>query len=145
MKILRVLSVPVIGMTAALVLAGCSLLSPQQPDTPESPQQTEAPPNVTVEDLDDSSWSGTDSQGYETAFTLHSGGSVAVDFNGNAYDDPADTWALDDSTLTITIYNVEDVGIAIYTGEVDDPAGPIDLDLSFSDVPETRTLTITRG
>jgi hypothetical protein len=145
MKTLRKISVPVIGVIAALVLAGCSLLIPQQPTTPDGPEQTEAPPSVTVEDLDDSSWSGTDSKGYETSFILHAGGSVAVDFNGNSYDDPADTWALDGSMLTITIYNVEDVGIALYTGEVDDPAAPIDLDLSFSDVTETRTLTITRS
>jgi hypothetical protein len=131
MKTLRKISVPVIGVIAALVLAGCSLLIPQQPTTPDGPEQTEAPPSVTVEDLDDSSWSGTDSKGYETSFILH--------------DDPADTWALDGSMLTITIYNVEDVGIALYTGEVDDPAAPIDLDLSFSDVTETRTLTITRS
>jgi hypothetical protein len=37
------------------------------------------------------------------------------------------------------------VGDATYTGEVTDAAGPIDLDLSFTDVTDTRTLTITKS
>ncbi|MEO7896915.1 MAG: hypothetical protein ABIR65_06425 [Pseudolysinimonas sp.] len=144
MNTLHKASLPVLGLVAAFVLAGCSLLSPQQPTTPDTP--TEAPaPTVTVEDLNDTSWAGTDSEGTDTTFTFHEGGSTAVSFSGNEYDDPGDTWALDGSTLTVTIYNVEGVGDATYVGEVTDPAGPIDLDLSFTDVTESRTLTITKG
>ena len=54
------------------------------------------------------------------------------------------TWKLDGSTLTIVIRNVENVGDATYTGDVTDAAGPIDLTLTFSDVDETRTITITK-
>jgi hypothetical protein len=150
MKTLHKLAVPVIGVMAAVALAGCSLLTPQQPTTPDTPEQTEAPATVTVDDLDDTSWAGTDSSSTDTTFTFHAGGSTAVSFNGNAYDDPADTWALEGSTLTITIYNVQGadstlLGDAVYTGEVTDPEGPIDLELSFTNVTETRTLTITKG
>ena len=144
MKTLHKASVPVLGILAAFALAGCSLLSPSTPTTPDTPATPDAP-SVTVEDLNDTSWAGTDSEGTDTTFTFHEGGSTAVSFSGNEYDDPGDTWALDGSTLTITIYNVEGVGDATYTGEVTDPAGPIDLDLSFTDVTETRTLTITKG
>ena len=84
----------------------------------------EPAPSVTVEDLNDTSWAGTDSEGTDTTFTFHTGGSTAVSFSGNEYDDPGDTWALDGNTLTITIYNVEGVGDATYVGEVTDPAGP---------------------
>ena len=143
MNTLHKASVPVIGLLAAFVLAGCSLLSPQTPVAPTT--DPEPAPSVTVEDLNDTSWAGTDSEGTDTTFTFHTGGSTAVSFSGNEYDDPGDTWALDGSTLTITIYNVEGVGDATYVGEVTDPAGPIDLDLTFSDVTDTRTLTITKG
>lgn len=145
MKTLHKLSVPVIGVMAVVALAGCSLLSPQQPTTPDAPDQTDAPTTVTVEDLNDTSWAGTDSEDTDTTFTFHTGGSTAVSFSGNAYDDPGDTWALEGSTLTVTIYNVEGVGDAVYTGEVTDADGPIDLDLSFTDVTDTRTITITKG
>jgi hypothetical protein len=144
MKTLHKASLPALGLLAALALAGCSLLSPQTPTTPETPDTPDVP-SVTVEDLNDTSWAGTDSEGTDTTFTFHTGGSTAVSFSGNPYDDPGDTWALTGSTLTITIYNVENVGDATYTGEVTDPAGPIDLALTFSDVTETRTRTITKG
>ncbi len=144
MNTLHKASLPALGLLAAFVLAGCSLLSPQAPVTPETPDTPDVP-SVTVEDLNDTSWAGTDSEGTDTTFTFHEGGSTAVSFSGNEYDDPGDTWELDGATLTITIYNVEGVGDATYVGDVSDAAGPIDLDLSFSDVTETRTLTITKG
>jgi hypothetical protein len=142
MNTLHKASLPALGLLAAFVLAGCSFLSPSTPAPTTEPTKE---PTVTVEDLNDTSWAGTDSEGTVTTFTLHEGGSTAVSFSGNEYDDPGDTWALDGTTLTITIYNVESVGDATYVGEVTDPAGPIDLDLSFSDVTETRTLTITKS
>jgi hypothetical protein len=144
MNTLHKASLPALGLLAAFVLAGCSLLSPQQPTTPETPDTPDVP-SVTVEDLNDTSWAGTDSEGTDTTFLFHTGGSTAVSFSGNEYDDPGDTWALDGSTLTVTIYNVEGVGDATYVGDVTDAAGPIDLDLTFTDVTETRTLTITKG
>jgi hypothetical protein len=144
MTTLHKATLPVLGVLAAVTLAGCSLLAPQQPTTPDTPDVPDAPA-VAIEDLNDTSWAGTDSEGTDTTFTLHEGGSTAVSFSGNQYDDPGDTWELDGATLTITIYNVEGVGDATYVGEVTDAEGPIDLDLSFTDVTETRTLTITKS
>jgi hypothetical protein len=144
MKTLHSATLPALALTAVLALTGCSLLSPSVPTNPSSAPTAETP-SVTADELDDTSWAGTDSEGTDTTFTFHKGGSTAVSFSGNPYDDPGDTWALDGSTLTITIYNVEGVGDATYVGEVTDAAGPIDLALSFSDVEETRTLTITKG
>ena len=141
MKTLHKATLPALGLLAGLALAGCSLI-PQTPP-PETP--TPETPSVTAEDLNDTSWAGTDSEGTDTTFTLHASGSTAVSFSGNPYDDPGDTWKLDGNTLTIVIYNVENVGDATYVGEVTDADGPIDLDLTFSDVTETRTLTITKG
>ena len=144
MNTLRKTSLPVLGILAAFTLAGCSLLSPPAPTTPDTPE-TPAPPAISAEDLNDTSWTGEDSEGTATSFTFHTGGSTAVTFSGNPYDDPGDTWALSGTTLTITIHNVESVGDATYVGEVADPAGPIDLDLTFSDIDEARTITITKG
>lgn len=144
MKTLHKASLPVVGLLAAFALAGCSLLAPSQPTTPDTPDTPDVP-SISVDDLNDTDWAGTDSEGTDTTFTFHEGGSTAVSFSGNEYDDPGDTWELDGSTLTITIYNVEGVGDATYVGDVTDAEGPIDLDLSFTDVAETRTLSITKG
>jgi hypothetical protein len=143
MKILRTATLPAVGLLAAIALTGCSLLSPTTPTEP-TPVETTQAPSVTAADLNDTSWGGTDSEGTETTFTLHASGSTAVSFSGNEYDDPGDTWKLDGSTLTIVIRNVENVGDATYTGDVTDAAGPIDLTLTFSDVDESRTITITK-
>jgi hypothetical protein len=142
MNTLHKASLPALGLLAAFALAGCTLFAPPIADPTQPPVVEET---VTVEDLNDTSWAGTDSQGTDTTFTFHTGGSTAVSFSGNAYDDPGDTWALAGSTLTIVIYNVEGVGDATYVGDVTDPAGPIELDLTFTDVTETRTLTITKS
>ncbi len=144
MRTSRKASLPVVGILAAFTLAGCSLLSPSTPTTPDTPDTPDVPA-ITVEDLNDTTWSGTDSGDTDTTFILHEGGSTAVTFNGNEYDDAGDTWELEGTTVTITIYNVEGKGDATYVGEVADAAGPIDLDVSFTDVDETRTLTITKG
>jgi hypothetical protein len=143
MNSLRTATLPAVGLLAAIALTGCSLLSPSTPSEPDPVETTQAP-SITADDLSDTSWEGTDSEGTDTAFILHASGSTAVTFSGNDYDDPGDTWKLDGSTLTIVIRNVEKVGDATYTGTVADPAGPIDLTLTFSDVDETRTLTITQ-
>ncbi|CAN5475510.1 hypothetical protein BH09ACT4_BH09ACT4_06260 [soil metagenome] len=144
MTTLHKASLPVLGLLAAFALAGCSLLTPATPTVTNAPE-TPAAPTVSVTDFNDTDWAGTDSEGTDTTFTFHEGGSTAVSFSGNPYDDPGDTWAINGETLTITIYNVENVGDATYTGTVTNAAGPIDLALSFSDVSETRTLTITKG
>jgi hypothetical protein len=149
MNTLHKASLPAVGLLAAVILSGCSLLSPQQPTTPDTPDTPDVPA-ISVEDFNDTSWAGTDSHGADTTFTFHTGGSTAVSFSGGGCDgapcdDPGDTWEIDGSTLTITIYNNADFGDAIYVGEVTDPAGPIDLALSFTEATETRTLTITKG
>lgn len=143
MKTLHKVSLPALGVLAAFVLAGCSLLSPAAPVQPTTPPVDEV--TVSVEELNNTDWAGTDSEGTDTTFSFHEGGATAVSFSGNEYDDPGDTWALSGSTLTITIYNVEGVGDATYIGTVVDAAGPIDLNLSFSDTTEARTLTIIKG
>jgi hypothetical protein len=131
---------PALGLIAVVMLTGCSAGPP-----PTSSEETEPPTGISAQDLDETTWTGVDSGNLETTFTLHSGSTVAVTYNGNAYEIPGDTWNLDGDTLTITIYNVESLGDATYVGDVTDAAGPIDLAVTFSDVTETRTLTITKG
>lgn len=136
-------SLPVLGFLAAVALSGCSLLSPAAPAETAAPTTAPVTPAITADDLNDTTWTGTDSQGTVTTFVFHEGGSTAVTFGDNPYDDPADTWTLDGSSLEISIKNVEGVGDATYTGEVTSATDPIDLDLTFSLDTTSRTLTIT--
>lgn len=143
MKTLHRAALPVVGIFAIFALSSCSLISPAPAETTAS-SETPAAPAVTVDDLNDTTWTGTDSAGTATTFTFHKGGSTAVTFGGNSFDDPADTWSLDGDNLEISIKNVAEVGDATYVGNVTDPAGPIDLDLTFTLDDSARTITLTR-
>lgn len=136
-------SLPILGILVAVALSGCSLLSPAAPAETTAPTTAPVTPAITADDLNDTTWTGTDSQGTATTFTFHEGGSTAVTFGDNPYDDPADTWTLDGSSLEISIKNVEGVGDATYVGEVVSATDPIDLELTFSLDTTTRTLTLT--
>jgi len=144
MNTLRTATLPALGLLAVLALSGCSLLSPAEPEAPETPVAPVAPA-ISAEDFNETTWTGIDSAEMDTAFLFNTDGSVDATFYGKTYEDPGDTWTVEGSTLTITIYNVSGRGDATYTGDVTDTAGPITLGLSFSDVDETRTLTITKG
>lgn len=90
-------------------------------------------------DLTGTSWSGTDSDGDTWAFDFQGDGTVGLTYNGNSYDDPADTWAVSGSTLTI--HTAFDDGDVDMTGNVD---GSDSIDLDGSYPGGTFTLTITQ-
>lgn len=140
----RSAKLPLLGVLVALALTGCSLL-PSAPATPETPvSEAPAAPAFTSADLEDTTWSGTDSAGTEISFLLNADGHTSVTYSGTPFDDAADTWTLTDSTLEISIKNIKDFGDATYTGEVVDPDSPVDLTVTFTQSDETRTVTITR-
>src|ERR1700712_778015 len=138
-------ALPVLGLAVAASLAGCSLLSPSA--APSTGAQTQAPagPAVTATDLADTTWTGTDSAKIPTTFTFHANGSTAVTFGDKDYDDPSDTWAVDGSVLTITIYNIQGEGDATYTGPLASATAPANLAITFTLDANPRTLTITKS
>lgn len=89
-------------------------------------------------DLTGTSWSGTDSDGDTWGFEFQGDGTVGLTYNGSSYDDPADTWAVSGSTLTIhTAFDDGDV----------DMSGPVaadSIDLNGTYPGGTFTLTITQ-
>jgi|GEM_PF-915384 hypothetical protein len=54
-----------------------------------------------VEELVNTTWSGTDSDGDDWGFEFQSDGTVGLTFNGSSYDDDTDTWGLSGTTLRI--------------------------------------------
>ena len=92
----------------------------------------------TDSELAGTSWSGVDSDGDSWAFEFQADGTVGLTYNGSSYDDPADTWAVSGSTLTIhTAFDDGDV----------DMSGPVaedSIDLDGTYPGGTFTLTITQ-
>ena len=88
-------------------------------------------------DLTGTSWSGVDSDGDAWGFEFQSDGTVGLTYNGDSFDDAADTWSVDGDTLNIhTAFDDGDVDL---TGPVAETA--IDLDGTYPG--GTFTLTIT--
>lgn len=89
-------------------------------------------------DLTGTSWSGTDSDGDTWGFEFQGDGTVGLTYNGSSYDDPADTWAVSGSTLTI--HTAFDDGDVDMSGPVADDA----INLNGTYPGGTFTLTITQ-
>ncbi len=107
MKINRVARVTAISAALLFALSGCSLLG-------------NSGGNTSADDVNlvDTSWSGTDSDGDATTFVFQSDGTVAVTYNDSSYDDPSDTWSVDGTAVTVTVFLDADRGNALYTGGI---------------------------
>lgn len=89
-------------------------------------------------DLTGTSWSGVDSDGDAWGIEFQSDGTIGLNYNGDAYDDATDTWAVSGGTL--------DIHVAFSDGDVD-LTGPVaegSIDLDGSYTGGTFTLTITQ-
>lgn len=89
-------------------------------------------------ELSDTSWSGVDSDGDAWGLEFQSDGTIGLNYNGDAYDDASDTWAVSGETLAIHVAFTD--GDVDMTGPV--AADSIDLDGSYTG--GTFTLTITK-
>jgi hypothetical protein len=130
MKINRFARVAAISATLLLALSGCSLLGIGGGNTA-----------TTDVDLVDTSWSGTDSVGDDTTFVFQSDGTVAVTYNDSSYDDPSDTWSVDGTAVTVTVFIDTDRGNAIYTGSVTGTTMQLSATEQLGDGSWTVTLT----
>ena len=75
----------------------------------------------------DTTWAGTDSDGDDWEFTFQEDNTVALVLNDQPFDDPADTYSLNGTSLSITVSGFEQ-GNAEFTGEYAGPDQSIDLD-----------------
>lgn len=132
----RLIAVPAITAATVLALAGCF-------GTPAPTTTTggNAGNDNSIE-LVGTSWSGTDSVGDFTVFEFEGDGTVNVTYNEQEFDESTDTWELNGSALTVTVFLNDELGDAVYTGDVDgdtiDMEGVIQGDSPF-------TVTLTKG
>lgn len=74
--------------------------------------------STTAVDLTGTTWSGVDSDGDATSFEFQSDGTVAVTFEGEAFDDDSDTWSQSGNAVTVNVYFNDTIGTAVYTGNI---------------------------
>lgn len=135
----RAIAISVIGIT---LLAGCAQGSTAPMASPAPPSSTPLAPQALAEQpLLDSRWTGVDSAGDTTAFTLQSDHTVGVTYNGQSWDDPNDTWSLEDGVLTITVHIDPTHGQLRYTAPYTE--GSETLDATATATVSGRTLTVS--
>lgn len=91
-----------------------------------------------TESIIDTTWTGTDSDGDSWEMTFQGDNTIGLVYNGESFDDAADKYSLNGSTLSITITGFQQ-GDAQFTGEYVDNSTPIELDGTLS----THTFTLT--
>jgi len=128
----RVVAV-VASAAAAITLGGCT-----------TEAAGPAPDGVTG-----TTWSGVDSLERPTVFTFEPDGTVEVTYFDDSFNDELDTWSLDGTAITITVFVSEEDGSATYAGTIDlEGAGggtaAMSLDATVSESGESFTLDLTR-
>jgi hypothetical protein len=135
-------------VSAALVLlVGCS--APEEHASMPEPAPPSATP-LTAEELAeqaliDSSWSGLDSAGDTTSFTLSADHTVDVEYNETRWDEASDTWSLDEGVLTITVHVDSVHGDLVYTAPYADGAAALAATAVASVSGRTLTVSLARG
>ena len=137
----------IVLLTTTLALSGCAFLEPQPTPTP-TPRPTVVidtstyigtvvPPAGTV-------WSGTDTGGDLTTFTLHKDGSVAVGYGDQNYDYPGDTWRVDHGVLKVEVYLNDTDGLAEYVGTYDPDTQTITASMRTTTTAKELAVTLTQ-
>lgn len=140
--------IPLAALAAAAVVAfsACGILEPTEVVTP-SPTPTVVDKTTYIgETIDPKNtvWTGRDSGGDDTTFTLHDDGTVAVTYSANSYDDPNDTWSVTNGVLHIDVYLDPKNGEAEYVGTWNPETSSLDTVMTTSVSNRTLTVTLTQ-
>ena len=133
----------VVLLAATTALSACSILEPLPSPTP-TPTPTAIDTTRYIGGVINPAntvWVGKDSGGDETTLTLHGDGTVAVTFAKNAYNDPNDTWKVEQGVLHIDVYLDPTHGEAHYTGTWNAETSSITAVMTTS--VSNRSLTVT--
>jgi hypothetical protein len=138
-KLRTAAAVPLAG-ASLLLLTSCFLTPTPAPNATPTPTATTS---GNGQELIDTTWSGTDSDGDDWVFEFQEDGTVAVDLNGSANDDDRDIWTVSGTEIVISVTGGDRFGEIIHTGEYSGLEEPMELDVRTS-VGESWTLTLER-
>ncbi len=146
----RLLATTTVAALSVAALSGCSFLEPVPASSPlTSVSPTPSPVDTSkyiggLIDPDGTVWSGKDSGGDLTTLTLHAGGTVAVSYGDNAYDDPNDVWKVTDGILYLTVHIDEANGDAHYVATWDPEKSVLNAVLRTTRTALELTVTLTQ-
>jgi len=140
----------VLALVVSLVLTGCGVSATPPSATPTtSASVTPAPVDTgaligLVVEPDGTTWSGTDSAGDLSAFTLHKDHTVTVTYGANSFDESGDTWAVRAGVLSLHIHIDAADGYLDYVGRYSPATGTIAATGTTSVTAKTVTVTLSK-
>ena len=90
-------------------------------------------------------WTGTDSGGDLTTFTLHDDGTVAVSYSGTSYDYPGDTWRVEGGVLKVEVYLDDTNGLAEYVATYNPDTKALDTTMRTTKTAKELTVTLAQN
>ena len=125
-------------------LAGCSA-APASTPSPTATATTD-PSRLIGRTVDPvgTTWSGTDSAGDLTVFTLQAGHRLKVTYGKNTFDQQGDTWTVADGALDLHVYIDAKNGYLDYTSTWDAAAGSLAATGTTTLTSRTVTVTLAR-
>lgn len=142
----RLSPIAALAAATAIALSGCGVMAPNAIITP-SPTPTLVDKSTYIGETIDPAgtvWTGHDSGGDDTTFTLHGDNTVAVKYAANSYDDPNDTWSVKAGVLHIEVYLDATNGEADYVGTWNPATSAIDAVMTTSLTARNLTVTLTK-
>jgi hypothetical protein len=96
------------------------------------------------QELIDTTWTGTDSEGDDWSYTFEEDGTVAVVLNDQSHDDDADVWEVSGSEIVISVSGGDDFGDIIHTGEYAGLDEPMELSVRTTVGERSWTISLER-
>jgi hypothetical protein len=134
-----------VGVAVALAaLAGCSAAPAATPSATATP--TADPARLIGRTIDPvgTTWSGTDSAGDLSVFTLQPDHRLKVTYGTHTFDQQGDTWTVADGTLGLHVYIDAKNGYLDYTSTWDAAAGTLAATGTTTVTSRTVTVTLAR-
>lgn len=129
-----------IGAATVFLLGALTACFPQLPGGPNNPGTDPGTDPGTETATLSGNWSGTDSDGDSWGMEFQADNTIGISFNGDGpSDEPADTWTLSGTALSLTVTGFENGSITC-DGTFDGGTS-IPLDCSYAGRPFTLTLT----
>ena len=138
---LRTAAAVPLALASLFTLTSCFLTPTPAPNPTPTPTAT---PAGEGEELIDTTWTGTDSEGDDWSYTFEDGGTVDITLNDMSYDDVSDVWTVSDTEIVINVNGGDEFGDIIHTGEYAGLDEPIELDVRTTVGERTWTITIER-
>ena len=128
-----------LAVAVLFMLTSCFLTPTPVPNDTPTPTATGV-----GQELIDTTWTGTDSEGDDWTYTFQEDGTVRISLNDQTFDDDSDVWSVSETEIVISVNGGDEFGDIIHTGEYLGLDEPMALNVRTTVGERTWTIEIER-